>query len=95
MTTGMAVTVTVAPVWRAGYTRRMGPADIASATASAPSLHRATPQEAAACYEILRSYAEGVDRTLGVVSWTHARGGPGACVTLRLGGSMWCEWMAC
>jgi ribosomal protein S18 acetylase RimI-like enzyme len=73
MTTGMAVTVTVAPVGCAGYTRGMGPADVVVAAASAPSLHRATPQEAAACYEILRSYAEGVDRTLGVVSWTHPR----------------------
>lgn len=36
-------------------------------------MHLGTPEEAAACYEILRSYAEGVDRTLGVVSWTHPR----------------------
>jgi ribosomal protein S18 acetylase RimI-like enzyme len=69
MTIGMAVAVTVAPLWRAGYTRGMRPAD----TASAPSLHRATPQEAAACYDILRSYGESVDRTLGIVSWAHPR----------------------
>jgi len=45
----------------------MRPAD----PAPAPSLHRATPQEAAACYDILRSYGESVDDTLGIVSWTH------------------------
>lgn len=69
MTTGMAVTVTVAPMWLAGYTRGMGPAD----TASTPTLHRGTPEEAAACYDILRSYGESVDHTLGVVSWAHPR----------------------
>ncbi len=69
MTTGMAVAVTVARLWRAGYTRGMRPAD----TASAPSLHLATPQEAAACYDILRSYGETVDHTLGIVSWRHPR----------------------
>ena len=42
-------------------------------TAPAPVLHVATPQEGAACYEILRSYAETVDRTLGTVSWTHPK----------------------
>jgi ribosomal protein S18 acetylase RimI-like enzyme len=40
-------------------------------TASPPSLHVATPQEAAACYDILRTYGDTVDRTLGTVSWTH------------------------
>jgi ribosomal protein S18 acetylase RimI-like enzyme len=67
MTTGMAGAVTVAPCWHAGYTRGMGPAD----TPPAPSLHRATPQDAAACYDILRSYGETVDHTLGIVSWIH------------------------
>jgi ribosomal protein S18 acetylase RimI-like enzyme len=47
----------------------MGPAD----TGSTPSLSRATPQEAAACYDVLRSYGESVDHTLGIVSWTHPR----------------------
>jgi ribosomal protein S18 acetylase RimI-like enzyme len=69
MTTGIAVTVTVARLGRAGYTRGMRPAD----SASAPSLHQATPQEAAACYDILRSYGESVDPTLGIVSWAHPR----------------------
>lgn len=36
-----------------------------------PSLHRASPQEADACYDLLRSYGETVDLTLGSVSWTH------------------------
>jgi ribosomal protein S18 acetylase RimI-like enzyme len=36
-----------------------------------PSLHRATPQEADACYGLLRSYAETMDLPLGSVSWTH------------------------
>lgn len=69
MTIGMAVTVTVAPLWRAGYTRGMAPAD----TASEPTLHIGTPEEAAACYDILRSYGESVGDTLGVVSWAHPR----------------------
>jgi GNAT superfamily N-acetyltransferase len=40
-------------------------------TVSPPSLHVATPQEAAACYDILRTYGDTVDHTLGTVSWTH------------------------
>jgi len=67
MTTGIAVPVTVAPWCGTWYTRGMTPAD----TASPPSLHVAPPEAAAACYDILRSYAEGVDCTLGTVSWTH------------------------
>jgi ribosomal protein S18 acetylase RimI-like enzyme len=77
MTIGMAVPVTVAPSRRAGYTRGMRPTDTVAArvtgTTSTPVLHVATPQEAAACYDMLRSYAETVDRTLGIVSWTHRR----------------------
>jgi ribosomal protein S18 acetylase RimI-like enzyme len=38
-----------------------------------PVLQHATPFEADACYGLLRSYAETVDLTLGIVSWTHPR----------------------
>jgi GNAT superfamily N-acetyltransferase len=38
-----------------------------------PSLHRATPQDADACYGLLRSHALTLDVPLGSVSWDHPR----------------------
>jgi ribosomal protein S18 acetylase RimI-like enzyme len=39
----------------------------------APSLHRATPQDADACFGLLRSHALTLDIPLGSVSWNHPR----------------------